>query len=441
VIIGIGADLCDIRRIEKTLERFGPRFVARVFTETEQARSDRRQSRAASYAKRFAAKEACAKALGTGLRMGTAWQDMGVVNRRSGQPTMVLQGGALERLRALTPPNHETVIHLTITDDHPYAQAFVVIEAIPLAMPPSAAAAQQPMADALPAPGQTAISHHSSPSGTKSGNVMTDRVESRVAQKNDGGILETIKVIAQALLIALVVRTFLFQPFNIPSGSLVPTLLVGDYLFVSKYTYGYSKHSFPFSAGPLGSYFPKTRIWGAEPKRGEIAVFKLPKDGETDYIKRVIGLPGDRIQMIKGILHINGSAVKREADGTYDTTDSAGKVTKTLRYQETLPNGVRHVIIEREGDSGFYDNTNEYQVPPGHYFMMGDNRDNSTDSRALDQVGYVPLENFVGRGEVIFFSLKDDEQADQTENRFVRMVSWIWDWKRLRTERLFQSVK
>src|ERR687886_1181124 len=123
-------------------------------------------------------------------------------------------------------------------------------------------------------------------------------------KKEEGGIFETIKVIVQALLIALVVRTVLFQPFNIPSGSLVPTLLVGDYLFVSKYSYGYSKHSIPFSP-PIFS----GRIWGSEPKRGDIALFKLPKDNSTDYIKRVVGLPGDRIQMTKGILHINGMPV------------------------------------------------------------------------------------------------------------------------------------
>lgn len=131
MIIGIGSDLCDIRRIEKSLERFGDRFVKRVFTEAEQVKSDRRHERAASYAKRFAAKEACSKALGTGIRMGVFWKDMGVVNLPSGKPTMQLEGDALERLRALTPPGHEAVIHLTITDDYPLAQAFIIIEARP----------------------------------------------------------------------------------------------------------------------------------------------------------------------------------------------------------------------------------------------------------------------------------------------------------------------
>jgi holo-[acyl-carrier protein] synthase len=133
MILGIGSDLCDIRRIEKTLERHGERFVQRIFTEIERSRAERKANRAATYAKRFAAKEACAKALGTGMNGGVFWRDMGVVNQRSGQPTMILTGGAAERLAALTPPGHVSVIHLTITDEHPYAQAFVVIEARPSA--------------------------------------------------------------------------------------------------------------------------------------------------------------------------------------------------------------------------------------------------------------------------------------------------------------------
>jgi holo-[acyl-carrier protein] synthase len=131
LIIGLGSDLSDIRRVEKSLERFGERFTHRVYTEVERARSERKPDRAASYAKRFAAKEACAKALGTGIRRGVYWRDMGVVNMRTGQPTMALTGGALERLKAITPQGHKAVIHLSLTDDHPYAQAFVIIEALP----------------------------------------------------------------------------------------------------------------------------------------------------------------------------------------------------------------------------------------------------------------------------------------------------------------------
>jgi signal peptidase I len=222
------------------------------------------------------------------------------------------------------------------------------------------------------------------------------------------------------------VRTLLFQPFNIPSGSLVPTLLIGDYLFVSKYAYGYSKHSIPFSP-PIFS----GRILSSEPKRGDIAVFKLPKDGSTDYIKRVIGLPGDRIQMIDGVLNINGQAVKRQRIADYETQDPWGKVVKVPQYLETLPNGVTHVVIERDGDKGYWDNTYVYQVPAGHFFMMGDNRDNSTDSRDEASVGYVPFENFVGRAEIIFFSL--DEGASGWK-------VWEWPWT-VRWSRIFTPVK
>jgi signal peptidase I len=244
--------------------------------------------------------------------------------------------------------------------------------------------------------------------------------------KDEGGLWETVKVVVQALLIALVIRTLLFQPFNIPSGSLVPTLLVGDYLFVSKYTYGYSRHSLPFSPDIM-----KGRVWGAEPVRGDIAVFKLPKDGTTDYIKRVIGLPGDRIQMIDGLLHINNEPVKRERIADYVTTDAWGRSTAVARYRETLPGGVAHVVIERDGDKGYWDNTKVYTVAPGHFFMMGDNRDNSTDSRDGQSVGQVPYENFVGRAEIIFFSIEEGEAAWKI---------WEWPWT-VRWSRLFNPIK
>jgi len=245
------------------------------------------------------------------------------------------------------------------------------------------------------------------------------------AAKDEGGILETIKVVVQALLIALVIRTLLFQPFNIPSGSLIPTLLIGDYLFVSKYTYGYSKHSIPFSP-PLFN----GRVWAAPPKRGDIAVFKLPSDNSTDYIKRVIGLPGDRIQMIDGILHINNQPVKRERVADYTTTDNWGRNVPVIQYRETLPEGVSHMIIEREGDTGTFDNTAVFVVPEGHYFMMGDNRDNSLDSRDRS-VGYVPFENFVGRAEIIFFSIDDGASAWRV---------WEWPWT-VRWNRIFSTIK
>lgn len=271
-------------------------------------------------------------------------------------------------------------------------------------------------------------------------------------KSSEGGLWEFIKVLFQALLIALVIRTVLFQPFNIPSGSLVPTLLIGDYLFVSKYSYGFSKYSLPDFRGVL-SYvglekiadldkLPSGRIWAAEPKLGEIAVFKFPNNTQTDYIKRVIGTPGDRIQMIGGILHINGQAVKREPVAPVTVRNAKGNiepardkdgntVAQALAYRETLPNGVTHLIVEKDGDNGTKDNTPEYVVPPGHYFMMGDNRDDSQDSRFLEEVGYVPLDNFVGKAQVIFFSVEEGSSAWQF---------WKWPWT-VRTERLFTFVQ
>lgn len=232
------------------------------------------------------------------------------------------------------------------------------------------------------------------------------------AKEHEGGVYETIKVIAQALLLALVVRTFLFQPFFIPSGSMKDTLLIGDYLFVSKYSYGYSKYSFPFGLAPFSG-----RIWSDAPERGDIVVFKLPSDNSTDYIKRVIGLPGDEIQMIDGILHINGNAVERKRIDNYIEKDSRGNIHPIPRYVETLPNGVSYQTLDL--GNGSLDNTGVYRVPADHYFMMGDNRDNSQDSRVLSSVGYVPFENLIGRAEIIFFSIEEGTPAWQV---------WKWPW-------------
>jgi signal peptidase I len=243
------------------------------------------------------------------------------------------------------------------------------------------------------------------------------------AKRKEGGFAETVKVVFQALIIALVIRTFLFQPFNIPSGSMENTLLVGDYLFVSKFSYGYSHYSFPFSP-PLFS----GRIFASQPNRGDVVVFRLPREPSVDYIKRLIGLPGDRIQVKQGVLYLNGEAVKRERISDFIQTDDNGMTTRIKRWRETLPSGVSYTTLDLV-DNGFADNTQEYVVPPGHYFMMGDNRDNSTDSR-FPQVGYVPFENLIGRAQVIFFSIRGDHAWE------------IWRWPfALRWSRLFTLVR
>jgi len=257
---------------------------------------------------------------------------------------------------------------------------------------------------------------------------MSVATEKRKSQGS--GTWEIIKIVIQALILALLVRTFLFQPFNIPSGSMKDTLLIGDYLFVSKYAYGYSRYSFPFSP----NIFPG-RIWAGDgPARGDIAVFKLPSDNTTDYIKRVIGLPGDRIQMQGGVLFINGTAVPREKVDDAVTTDRFGREVRVAQYQETLPNGVSYMTLDIDPDS-FEDNTQEYTVREGHYFMMGDNRDNSTDSRVPSSpggpgVGMVPLENFIGRAEIIFFSVEEGASA---------LEFWKWPWT-VRLDCLFKLL-
>jgi signal peptidase I len=208
--------------------------------------------------------------------------------------------------------------------------------------------------------------------------------------------LEVVKTIVYALLIAGVIRSFLFQPFNIPSGSMEDTLQIGDYLFVSKSTYGFSRYSFPFGLIPFEGRFFVT----SQPQRGDIVVFKFPPDNTTDYIKRLIGLPGDRIQMREGVLYINDVAIPKEK--TDDYVETIGEETRNVpRYRETLPNGVSYDVLDRD-PQGNLDNTQVFVVPEGHYFMMGDNRDNSADSRV--DVGYVPFENFVGKAQIIFFS-------------------------------------
>jgi len=223
----------------------------------------------------------------------------------------------------------------------------------------------------------------------------------QVARQSSGGLLSILRTVVIAGAIAFTFRSFAFEPFNIPSGSMLPTLLVGDFLFVSKYSYGYSKYSFPGSLDLFSG-----RIGGSQPKRGDVAVFRWPRNTSIDYIKRVIGLPGDRIQMRSGRLFINGGLVEREHVGSFEDTDERGVVTRLHMYIETLPNGVRHHILEHS-DRDPLDNTVEFVVPEGHFFAMGDNRDNSQDSRVMSSVGFVPMENLVGRAEIMFFSIDD----------------------------------
>ena len=244
-------------------------------------------------------------------------------------------------------------------------------------------------------------------------------------KRKEGGVGEFIRLLIHASIIALVIRTFLFQPFNIPSGSMKATLLVGDYLFVSKYSYGYSHFSLPLSpnlfSGRIGDF--------AKPDRGDIVVFRLPKEDSTDYIKRVIGLPGDRIQMKEGLLYINEKPVVRERIEDFIDEDEGGRSTRVRRWKETLPNGVSYTTLDLPYNLQA-DNTEVYTVPPDNYFMMGDNRHNSTDSR-FPQVGYVPFENIVGRAQLIFFSVHEGERAWEV---------WRWPFS-VRWSRLFTIVR
>ena len=276
-------------------------------------------------------------------------------------------------------------------------------------------------------------------------------VETKASSGTGQGWGETVKIVVQALAIAMVVRVFFYQPFNIPSGSMKDTLLVGDFLFVSKLSYGYSKYSFPRHVTVcipwtdmcgtfriLPDFISSGRVFASEPERGDVVVFKLPRDNSTDYIKRVIGLPGDRIKVAGGVLSINGKAVPKHKVGQvvvacFDTS----RPLLVDRYVEMLPNGVEHHTLDCENDGNF-DNTPEFTVPEGHYFMMGDNRDNSIDSRAAKDrggVGFVPFENLIGRADIIFYSCASDEPG-----RCSFLTPWSWPFD-IRWSRIFNLVR
>ena len=239
-------------------------------------------------------------------------------------------------------------------------------------------------------------------------------------EKTIGG---EIRGILWAVLAALILRSVWFEPYNIPSSSMVPTLLVGDYLIATKYDYGYSRHSFPFSL-PI---IPKGRLFGKKPERGDIVIFKVPTDNKTDFIKRVIGLPGDRIQMQGGRLFINDVIVPREKIGTEEWPIEHEGPVRYIKYMETLPNGIQHLIYERS-DTMRQDDTDVVYVPEGYYFMMGDNRDNSSDSRFF---GLVPEQNLTGKARFIFYS--NNGKGDFWQ---------FWKWRySLRPERFFKGLK
>ena len=213
-------------------------------------------------------------------------------------------------------------------------------------------------------------------------------------------IVEIIKTVVYALGIALFLRVLFFQPYTIPSASMEPNLYEGDYIIVSKWTYGYSKYSIPFAPPVMSG-----RVVEHKAHRGDIVVFALPHDPHVDYIKRIIGLPGDRIQMKKGLLYLNGAQVPRVNKGAF-REDTGFGFTQVTRYRETLPGGKTYMTNDF-GPDGDLDNTTEFLVPEGHYFMMGDNRDNSSDSRVSPEaggVGFVPAENLEGKAQIILLS-------------------------------------
>ena len=263
--------------------------------------------------------------------------------------------------------------------------------------------------------------------------IARKTVRKPAARKGLAGLFDNVKTLVYALLIAAVVRTIVFEPFNIPSASMVPTLLVGDFVFVTKFSYGYSRFSMPFSPHLFDG-----RIFGSLPHRGDVVVFRYTRDTSQDWIKRVIGLPHDHIQVKGGHLFINGTEAPREVVGDYQAEQEGGGHILAREFIEALPDGPRHRIIKYSDDEHYNigseldpNNTPDYVVPDGMLFMMGDNRDNSEDSRFQNDLGFVPVENLIGRAQFIFFSFDVDH------------ASWFrpWEWPfDIRFGRLLKAV-
>ena len=237
-------------------------------------------------------------------------------------------------------------------------------------------------------------------------------------------IIENFKTLLIALIIAIIIRSFFFQPFYIPSSSMEPGLLIGDRLFVSKYSYGYSRHSLPFSPKIYNK-----RIFEKIPMRGDVVVFKTPADNRTDYIKRLIGLPGDVIQIINKDLYLNDVKINKEKIETTSNINCGNEILEADFFEETLPNGKKYIAVYRK--EGTMLSSDKFIIPKNHYFFMGDNRDCSKDSRFLSSVGYVNFNNLVGKAQLIFFS------NDKKKGSFFK----FWKWNQsIRVERLFKKI-
>ena len=237
-------------------------------------------------------------------------------------------------------------------------------------------------------------------------------------------IIENFKTLLIALIIAIIIRSFFFQPFYIPSSSMEPGLLIGDRLFVSKYSYGYSRHSLPFSPKIYNK-----RIFEKIPMRGDVVVFKTPADNRTDYIKRLNGLPGDVIQIINKDLYLNDVKINKEKIETTSNINCGNEILEADFFEETLPNGKKYIAVYRK--EGTMLSSDKFIIPKNHYFFMGDNRDCSKDSRFLSSVGYVNFNNLVGKAQLIFFS------NDKKKGSFFK----FWKWNQsIRVERLFKKI-